>query len=202
MAVQLMRRALLLALLPLAAHADSATLESDGRTLRWEGKPGQLRLPGGARTMAFTPINGADLSAVAVTDAASNSNTELLLLALHDGNKPRIVALELLQWAGPEGRLSTRFTADSNFTTLILDRSAAVRRTNTIWRRESWRDFLLWNKTGFLDQPVRPPMKDSLQFAMQARRAKTLEWLATPRDTLTAEDLAALGLDAAGFSLG
>lgn len=203
MALRLTRRALLLAALPAAAQAQTALLAPDAPTLSWPGRPGTITLPGwSARTMALPPIADTALTAVALTDASPESTLELLLLAWHSGTAPRILALEPLQWQSPEARLNARIIPGGDAAILILDRTAAQRRSPTYWQRESWRDFLGWRAGLIADTPLRPPPRNSQQAALAQLRARAYAWLATPRTALLPRDLAALGLTARDFTLG
>lgn len=191
-----------LALLPGAAGAQIASLAPDGPALRWPGLPGQVTLSAGpARTLAMQTVAGTTTTAVALTDSAPASQIELLIIAGHDGKAPRILAIEVLQWQGPEGRLNSRPVVDIEKQTLILDRTSAMRKTPTLWQREAWRDFLMWDGTMLVDKPVRAAMGGTHQAILGLVRSRTLTWLATPRQALTAGNLVELGVDARSFSL-
>lgn len=206
MAAGLRRRGLLLAALPLAgrsgpALAELANLAADGRTLTWPGRPGAIILPAWTpRTMAVSPVGSETLTSLALTDMAPDSALEVMLLAAHDGRAPRILALEVLQWQSPLGRLNTRTSIDPSRNLLILDRNAAARRGSR-FEREAWRDFLVWQDDALVDQPVRAAPAGSLQAGLGVIRHKAQAWLATPRVAVTTEDLVRLGLDARGFTL-
>ncbi len=199
---RLTRRALLFAALPGTAFAQIARLAPDGPALRWEGKAGQVTLPRWSpRTMAMLLADDESVSAVAITDQSPDSQLEVLLVAHHDGTLPRILALEPLQWQSPYGKMTTRLVIDPDRNMLIFDRNCAVRRSGQPIRREMWRDFLAWSGTKLVDKPVRPAPPGTQQALLTAIRAKALAWLASPRQSVTAQDLASFGMDAASFDL-
>lgn len=199
---RLTRRGLLIAALPKAAQGQAASLSPDGPAIRWPGLAGQVTLPGWSpRTMALPPIAGTSLTAVALTDTAPASTLEILLLARNDGKTPRILALEVLQWQSPEGRLNARVITESDPNLLIFDRTSAIRKTPTLWLREVWRDFLGWDSDVLVDHPLRQPMRGSQQATLALFRSRTYAWLKTPRDSLSALDLQKLGLTAREFNL-
>lgn len=202
MDVRLTRRALVAFVVP-GPPVPTPELAEDGRVLRWTDLPGTIGLPGlPARTMAIDPVAGARIAALALTSQGTDSMLEIMLLAYHDGKLPFILALEPLQWQAPGGRMNTRLTSDPAKSQVLFDRSASLRKTQTLWKRENWVDALKWDGAALVDNPVRRIMAGTVQARLAAYRARALAWSAGRRTGLTAADLAGMGLVAEGFDLG
>lgn len=200
----MIRRRALLPLPALLLVAAAPALEADARRtlLRWPDQPGQLSLPSPtARTLALPPLAGQELTAIAFALQSGDSAIELLILAAHDGREPRLLAIEPLSWTTPVARLNTRPASGGDRAVLALARDSAIRASPTLWKRESWTDYLGAKSGLIVDAPVRKPLAETAQARLATRRARCYDWLAQPRDTLTLADLSRLGLDAASFDL-
>lgn len=100
-------------------------------------------------------------------------------------------AVELLEWAAPDGEnLFTRPALMPDRVHVMLQRSAA-RRQGTGWRREAWTDYLRFTGAGLADAPPRPVLSGTWQAALAARRAEIAVLLGARRGSVPESILAA-----------
>jgi hypothetical protein len=197
------RRALLpLAGLLLGAAAPDIDSDAATTTLRWPGQPGALILPSPrARTLALPALDGLGALGIGFGLQAGDAALDLLALAMHDGKAPRLLAIEVLQWQTPAGRMNTRLSSGGDRAIFAFARDGGIRRSGSQWKRETWTDYLDLKDNRAIDMPVRKPLAGTMQAALTERRTKCLAWLATPRPGITLAELATLGMAPAGFDL-
>ncbi len=167
----------------LAARARGAGLlepDEGGRAV-WhdEAAAGGIALPAKARLVGRPVLAGRNVAALGFVAATQTGRLDLLALAAPINGAMRLVALEVLAWAGPDGaRLFTRFAATPDQRTLRLARDAMLPGVG----RESWTDYLAWHDGAAMDDaPVRLPLPTSLQARLRPYRLACLAWLAAPR---------------------
>ncbi len=171
-------------------------------TLNWPGLPGRLTLPSpSARTLALPTLTGLDVIGVGFGLQAGDASVDLLVLAVHDGAQPRVLAIEPMQWQTPVGRMNTRPASGGDRSQFAFSRDGSLRASGSQWKRETWTDYLGLKDNRAIDTPVRKAPAGTMQAKLSERRTQTLAWLATPRQTITPTDLTTLGLSATSFDL-
>ncbi len=171
---------------------------------------GRLRLePAGAEMVALTgpairrplllPAAGAVLlpqlacagEILTVTRFALEEDGAMLewaILALAQDGVVALLALEPLSWRGATqdgrggARMTTRLSATSDRTRVQWLRDVAIRQTPTLWRRESWIDYLAWTPPqGLIDAPVRAPLPGTHQHMVAIWRRRAAALVPPPR---------------------
>jgi hypothetical protein len=187
----------------LAAAAPDIEADRTTTTLRWPGLPGALTLPSPtARTLALPTLAQLDVVGIGCSLQSGDASLDLLVLALHDGSLPRVLAIEPLQWQSPGARMNSRPTSGGERAHFAFSRDGALRQSGGQWKRETWTDYLGLKDNRAIDLPVRKPLAGTMQAKLADRRTRALAWLATSRQAITLADLATLGMTPASFDLG
>lgn len=156
-----------------------------------------------ARLQAPLSLGGHDLAVVRFTLRDGDAVLEIAAIAQVADDAIALLALEPLAWRGADGaRLNTQLAAAGDRSRLRLLRDYAVARGPTLWEREGWTDFLAWNSaSGLSDAPVRPPPPDTRQYQLAMLRQRAAALVADDPPAITPAMLAAIGFQAATFSL-
>lgn len=149
------------------------------------------------RLLPLLPIAGREIVAIAFgADTEAGTSRDLVALIGWDGERLRILAVETLSWRGPGGAaLDTRIAATPDRLHLRLFRTESAARPVQRPYRDVWGDLLAWrDRAPLADALPHRPRPGTWQAAMAAARARMLEWLQTPRTSLTLADLAPTGI--------
>jgi hypothetical protein len=209
--MSLSRRSLLLAApLLLAGPARAAVaglrLEKAGEdqvALTGPGVRRALLLPAlGARMLAPVGCGGEMLAVVSFRQEDGGAAVEWGALALALDGTVALLGLEPLGWRAGGARMGTRLMSGGDKRQIAFQRDSAVPETPTLWRRETWTDYLAWRApAGLADSPVRVPLAATRQAAVAAWRRRAAQVVAAEPMALTPALLAQAGLQAAGLSL-
>lgn len=125
------------------------------------------------------------------------------MAALQDGAVV-LLALEPLSWRGAGGaRMTTRLMTSGDRRQVALQRDSAVPETPTLWRRESWTDYLAWRAPiGLADAPVRAPLAGTRQAVVAGWRRRAAALVAAGPLAITGAVLADAGLAVGELTLG
>ena len=207
----LSRRSLLLAaplLLAGPARAAGAGLRlekagEDQVALTGPGVRRALLLPAlGARMLAPVGCGGEMLAVVSFRQDEGAAAVEWGALALALDGTVALLGLEPLGWRASGARMGTRLMSGGDKRQIAFQRDSAVPETPTLWRRETWTDYLAWRApAGLADSPVRVPLAGTRQAAVAEWRRRAGAVVAEQPQAVTPALLAAAGLQAAGLSL-
>jgi hypothetical protein len=167
----------------------------DPAALRFDGIEGAITLPPARARVAFTlPIAGREVAGVAFGADPPGVTLDLVALCGWDGAVLRVLGLEVLSFAGPDGaNLASRFASVGDRTRLSIERTAAAPRPGLPLRWENFTDFLAWREQAPLaNAPVRAPLPGTRQAALAVGRARVAALLGEPCQSVTAEMIAAV----------
>lgn len=205
------RRSLLLAvplLLPVRAGAapSGLRLETAGAEMVALTGPGVRRallLPAaGARLLAPVGCGGEMLAVAAFRQEEGGAAVEWGALALALEGEVALLGLEPLGWRSGGARMGTRLMSGGDRRQIAFQRDSAVPESATLWRRESWTDYLAWRApVGLADAPVRPPLAGTRQAAVAQWRQRAAALVAREPAAITPALLEGAGLRPAGLAL-
>lgn len=208
--MELPRRTLLLAApLLLAGRARAAgglRLEPAGEgqvALTGPGVRRALLLPAtGARLLAPVACGGEVLAMAAFRQEEGGAAVDWGALALALDGSVALLALEPLGWRAGGARMTTRMNSGGDRRQVAFQRDSALPESATLWRRESWTDYLAWRApAGLADAPVRTPPAGTRQAVVAEWRRRAASVVAASPAAVTPALLAEAGLQAAGLSL-
>ena len=140
--------------------------------------------------MAILPIGqGFSLPALRarVLDTRDTQQDWLALV----GPDGRLLALDLLNWSGPDaGTISSRLATRADQRHITLARSAARHGGRTGWVRESWTDYWRWTGTALVNAPPRTVLEGTWQDGLSQRRIAIARMLTTPLHAVTPQLMA------------
>lgn len=141
-----------------------------------------------ARVMAVLHLLGTEIVALSFGLDTTDTRQDWLALVGPDG---RLLALDLLSWAGPDaGTIGTRLATRADQRHITLARAAARHGGRTGWLREAWTDYWRWTGSELVNAPPRPVLEGTWQDGLAQRRIAIARLLTPPRYAVTAELMA------------
>jgi len=141
-----------------------------------------------ARVLAILHLVGVEITALSFGLDTRDTQQDWLALVGPDG---RLLALDLLNWSGPDaGTISSRLATRADQRHITLARSAARHGGRTGWVRESWTDYWRWTGTALVNAPPRKVLEGTWQDGLSQRRIAIARMLTTPLHAVTPQLMA------------